>query len=64
MNKREAGQKGGLATFKKYGSSYMSEIGKKGFQATLSKPNGVYLFWHNQSFMKGYNRYKRNFGLR
>lgn len=34
---RRIGRKGGLATYKKYGSSYMSRIGKKGWLATTTR---------------------------
>lgn len=34
MTKAEAGRLGGLAVVKKYGHAYMSEIGKRGFEAT------------------------------
>lgn len=32
MDKREAGRLGGLKTSQKYGRSYMSMIGKRGYQ--------------------------------
>lgn len=37
MTKQEAGQLGGLSTFRKYGKKYMRQIGKKGAQAFWQK---------------------------
>lgn len=45
MTKAEAGRLGGLPTAQKYGSSYMSEIGRKGAAITWARyrlvPAGV-----------------------
>jgi general stress protein YciG len=62
MNKQEAGRKGGLTTVAKYGKAFMREIGRKGFLATLNKPNGPYIFWHLNGFRKSYNEFKHKIG--
>lgn len=37
MNKSQAGQLGGLSTFKKYGRKHMRAIGKEGANTTWSR---------------------------
>lgn len=37
MTKSQAGRLGGLATFRKYGSGYMSRIGKRGAKSFWKK---------------------------
>jgi general stress protein YciG len=37
--RRQAGRNGGLTTFYRYGSEHMSEIGRKGAEATWSRYN-------------------------
>lgn len=48
MTKQEAGQLGGLSTFKKYGKKHMRKIGKLGATATWTLyklvPVGTYNF--------------------
>lgn len=53
MNRIEAGRRGGLATFRKYGSQHMSRIGKAGFAALREKyafccDYAVLLFLHQE----------------
>jgi len=37
MTKQEAGRLGGQTTFKRHGRAHMSEIGRKGYEATAAK---------------------------
>jgi hypothetical protein len=37
MSKQEAGRKGGKETLKRYGRSWMQELGKRGLRATANK---------------------------
>ncbi len=37
MSKQEAGSKGGKETLKRYGRSWMKELGKRGLRATANK---------------------------
>lgn len=41
MNKRQAGQLGGLSTFKKHGKEHMSNIGTQGAKVTWTRYDKV-----------------------
>jgi len=62
VTRREAGRLGRLSTYKRYGRGHMSYIGRRGFQATLSK--NPYIFWRLKGFLQSYSRYKKEYKQR
>ena len=54
MDRGAAGAKGGRETFRRYGSKYMAEIGKRGFEATVNH--------HWKGDRDGYRQYLANRG--